>query len=133
MQDVPHYIELKTTEKPEDVEKDIEDDSVYIETKLETLSNHVDYSKNAFDGNYLVLETKFVGSYDWTEEEFCMVCKLPIKGSHDTGIVKCPYCGIKAHKKHLFEWMKIRKVCPFCRRDISRRSILHVKPSITPP
>ncbi len=127
MQDVPHYIELKTTEKPEDVEKDIEDDSVYIETKLETLSNHVDYSKNAFDGNYLVLQTKFVGSWDWTEEESCMVCKLPLERSH-AGIVKCPYCGTRAHKKHLFDWLKIRKACPFCRRELSERSVLHIEP-----
>ena len=34
---------------------------------------------------------------------------------------------VTTHKTHLFEWLKIRKVCPFCRRELSRRSIPHVK------
>ena len=124
----PHYIELIITEKPEDAEQDFQSDGIYVTTKFEMISDSIDHSKSVFDGNYLVLETKFVGSYDWTEEELCMVCKLPITRLYDAEIVKCPYCGMKAHKKHLFEWMKIRKVCPFCRREISSRSILHVKP-----
>ena len=124
----PHYIELIITEKPEDVEEDFQGDGIYFTTTFDTVTNNIDHSKSVFDGKYLVIETKFVGSYDWTEEEFCMVCKLPIKRSYNEGIVKCPYCGIKAHKKHLFEWMRIRKVCPFCRREISERTILHVKP-----
>ncbi len=124
----PHYIELIITEKPEDDEEDFQADGIYITTTFDTISNNIDHSTSVFDGNNLILETKFVGSYDWTEEEFCMVCKLPIKHSYNAGIVKCPYCGIKAHKQHLFEWMRIRKVCPFCRREISERTILHVKP-----
>ncbi len=123
MNNDPHYIELRTTEKSESVEKSIEGDGVYIETIFKTHSNHVDFSTNIFDGNYVALETRFIGSWDWTEEELCMVCKLPLK---HTGIVQCPYCGTKAHKKHLREWLKIRKACPFCRRELSERTVLNV-------
>jgi rubrerythrin len=127
MSDEARYIELKITEKPESAEDDSEGDGVYIKTTFETPSNHVDYSKNIFEGNYLVIETKFIGSWDWTEEELCMVCKLPLKRSHhDEDIVKCPYCGAKAHKKHLFDWLRIRNSCPFCRRELSKRSVLYL-------
>ena len=122
-----HYIELIITEKPEDNEEESQGDGIYITTTFDTISNNIDHSKSVFDGNYLVLETKFVGSYDWTEEEFCMVCKLPIKRSENAEIVKCPYCGTKAHKKHLFEWLKIRNACPFCRRELSKRSVLYME------
>jgi hypothetical protein len=123
-----HYIELILAEKPEGAEQDLQVDGNYVKTIFETISDNINHSKSVFDGNYLVLETKFVGSYDWTEDELCMVCKLPITRSHDASVVQCPFCGLKAHKKHLFEWMKIRKMCPYCRREISERSILHVKP-----
>ncbi|MFX1518823.1 MAG: hypothetical protein ACFFCD_02715 [Promethearchaeota archaeon] len=127
MYDEPHYVELKTTEKPESAEEDSEGDGIYVKTAFEMLSNHIDYSKNNFGGNYLVIETKFIGSWDWTEEELCMVCKLPLKRSHHADIVKCPYCGVKAHKTHLFDWLRIRNACPFCRRELSKRAVLYLE------
>ncbi len=46
----------------------------------------------------------------------CGTCKLLIGKGED--IIECPDCGSKNHRTHLLEWLKIRGVCPICKRKI---------------
>jgi len=46
----------------------------------------------------------------------CIICHLSINSSDE--IVQCPNCGVKAHKSHFLEWLKIKGRCPFCKSKI---------------
>jgi len=50
----------------------------------------------------------------------CPVCKGIIKPS-DTKI-KCPACGVEAHKDHFLEYIKIHGVCPNCNKKLSMKA-----------
>ncbi|MHA1976128.1 MAG: hypothetical protein ACW98F_01525 [Candidatus Hodarchaeales archaeon] len=49
-------------------------------------------------------------------EENCSVCRT-IVSDIDT-LVRCPECGSPAHYAHLAEWLKIRGICPICKKKI---------------
>lgn len=49
-------------------------------------------------------------------EEFCSVCRMKITLS--SNLVRCPECGSPAHYSHLAEWLKIRGVCPICKKRV---------------
>jgi len=49
-------------------------------------------------------------------EEFCSVCRMKITTPSD--LVRCPECGSPAHYTHLAEWLKIRGVCPICKKRV---------------
>lgn len=48
--------------------------------------------------------------------ESCMVCRHPIEKG-DT-ILICLYCHSQAHKSHLLDWLKEKRICPICRRKL---------------
>ena len=47
----------------------------------------------------------------------CMVCNLIINPSEEE-IIYCPYCNSPAHRSHLIEWIKIKGICPRCKKEI---------------
>lgn len=49
-------------------------------------------------------------------EEFCSVCRMKI--SDPSTLVRCPDCGSPAHYSHIAEWLKIRGVCPICKKRV---------------
>ncbi|UCE13958.1 MAG: E3 ubiquitin protein ligase [Candidatus Heimdallarchaeota archaeon] len=49
-------------------------------------------------------------------EEFCSVCRMNI--SEPSSLVRCPDCGSPAHYTHIAEWLKIRGVCPICKKRV---------------
>ena len=65
---------------------------------------------------------EIIGEWDWTKRERCIVCNLPIKQDEMRG--RCPDCGHSAHLDHLLEWIKIKGICPFCKRSITADKIL---------
>ncbi|MHA1972169.1 MAG: hypothetical protein ACTSW1_04185 [Candidatus Hodarchaeales archaeon] len=48
--------------------------------------------------------------------ETCVVCRNVI--SDTSAMVRCPECGSPAHYSHLAEWLKMRGVCPICKKRI---------------
>ncbi|MHA1144488.1 MAG: hypothetical protein ACTSRW_07110 [Candidatus Helarchaeota archaeon] len=64
-----------------------------------------------------------VGKWDWNEKKKCIVCNLIIKDDDDE-IVTCPHCRKQAHKKHMLDWLKIRAVCPNCKKKIRQRDLI---------
>ncbi|MHA1225731.1 MAG: hypothetical protein ACTSR2_01270 [Candidatus Hodarchaeales archaeon] len=48
--------------------------------------------------------------------ESCVVCRNVI--SDISTMVRCPECGSPAHYSHLAEWLKMRGVCPICKKRI---------------
>ncbi len=49
-------------------------------------------------------------------EEYCSVCRMTV--SESSLLVRCPECGTPAHYSHLAEWLKIRGVCPICKKKV---------------
>ncbi|MFX1449297.1 MAG: RING finger domain-containing protein [Promethearchaeota archaeon] len=44
----------------------------------------------------------------------CSICLLKIGASEE--ILRCPHCNSIAHKSHLLEWLKVKGVCPVCKK-----------------
>lgn len=70
----------------------------------------------------MITGIKEVGTWDWTKEERCIVCGLPIREGQEK--VYCPNCGNPAHYAHLAEWVKVKGVCPLCRKRIPLRRLV---------
>ncbi|WP_455141032.1 hypothetical protein [Candidatus Hodarchaeum mangrovi] len=49
-------------------------------------------------------------------QESCIVCRAIINNRES--LVRCPECGSPAHYAHLAEWLKIRGVCPICKKRV---------------
>ena len=52
----------------------------------------------------------------------CPVCMATIEFGDD--FVKCPHCNTLAHRSHLLEWIKIKGICPVCRKILKDIDIL---------
>jgi hypothetical protein len=59
-----------------------------------------------------------IGSFSWVERKptVCMICKLPLKKTHD--ISRCPMCHNLFHAEHIFEWLKVKGKCPVCLQNL---------------
>ncbi|NHJ33310.1 MAG: hypothetical protein FK732_10630 [Asgard group archaeon] len=55
--------------------------------------------------------------YVSNKEPRCMVSGLNINFDEDK-VVACPYCSNVAKKPMLVEWLKVKGICPMCRRNI---------------
>ena len=62
------------------------------------------------------MERPVVDTFQAEIEEFCSVCRMKI--TDPTILVRCPDCGTPAHYSHLAEWLKIRGVCPICKKKV---------------
>jgi hypothetical protein len=51
----------------------------------------------------------------------CAVCNLDIVSGELFS--KCPYCNVLSHREHLLEWIKIRGMCPNCKKKLSEIEI----------
>ncbi|WXG44604.1 MAG: hypothetical protein WED04_11320 [Promethearchaeati archaeon SRVP18_Atabeyarchaeia-1] len=49
----------------------------------------------------------------------CMICGMQIKGSDIA--VRCPYCGNRAHRIHMLEWLHVKDYCPVCQRHLDEQ------------
>jgi hypothetical protein len=47
----------------------------------------------------------------------CPICTVPLQFGDD--FVKCPHCKTFAHRDHLLEWIKIKGICPMCRKPLT--------------
>lgn len=65
---------------------------------------------------------EIIGEWNWNKREQCIVCNLPIKDSDEIG--RCPECKHAAHKDHFLEWIKIKGICPFCKRKVRADKLL---------
>ncbi|MBD3196543.1 MAG: hypothetical protein GF317_15900 [Candidatus Lokiarchaeota archaeon] len=50
----------------------------------------------------------------------CSVCGKNIEIFDD--VAGCPLCEAKAHKDHLFDWIKMKNSCPVCKKRLSLSS-----------
>ena len=72
---------------------------------------------------YVIRSIKTVARWDWTKKAMhkCVVCNLVIKPGQLK--VQCPFCKKFAHQDHLFEWLKSRGTCPYCKKRLDRRNV----------
>jgi rubrerythrin len=70
---------------------------------------------NDIPDRFTILE-ETLGEWDWATVERCIVCNLAIKKEEPIG--RCTQCGHPGHLDHFQEWIKIKGVCPFCKRKI---------------
>ena len=66
---------------------------------------------------FIIGSEELIGEWDWNKVDRCIVCNLSIK--KEERIAHCPSCGHPAHRDHLLEWIKIKGICPFCKRKIT--------------
>ncbi|MHA1648999.1 MAG: hypothetical protein ACTSYB_02305 [Candidatus Helarchaeota archaeon] len=52
--------------------------------------------------------------------EQCPICKSAIAARDE--IIQCPACGVKAHKDHFLEYIKIHGTCPKCQKRLSMKA-----------
>jgi predicted RNA-binding Zn-ribbon protein involved in translation (DUF1610 family) len=50
----------------------------------------------------------------------CMVCNLEINKNEEA--LWCPFCGNKAHKAHMLEWLHVKNYCPMCHRQLDEHN-----------
>ena len=56
-------------------------------------------------------------------------CAICIEGFEEEQIIKKLYCSHIFHRKCLKEWLKINKICPLCRSDLTNwYFILYISP-----
>ena len=51
--------------------------------------------------------------------ELCPICKSIMSAKETT--ISCPSCGVKAHKDHFLEYIKIHGTCPKCGKRLSMK------------
>jgi endogenous inhibitor of DNA gyrase (YacG/DUF329 family) len=51
----------------------------------------------------------------------CMICNLEIRESEE--VLWCPFCGNKAHKIHLLEWLHVKNYCPICNSHLNEKEL----------
>ena len=108
--------------------------SSFVTNTFNTLtpnSIHIRRRNNLNRNNYLTINTennnflkKFqsvcteenYSSKKYTEENLCGICLEKFKENDDILILPCNH---KFHKECIIKWMKIRKFCPFDKKDIS--------------
>ena len=71
---------------------------------------------NEVPDRFIVSSEEIIGEWDWNKRERCIVCNLPINNSDKIG--RCPKCSHSAHLDHFLEWIKIKGICPFCKRKL---------------
>ncbi len=67
-------------------------------------------------GRFSQVETSTAEIFQAEVEEFCSVCRMKI--TDPSTLIRCPDCGSPAHYSHLAEWLKIRGVCPICKKKV---------------
>jgi hypothetical protein len=77
---------------------------------------------NKIPNRFVISSEEIIGEWDWNRRERCIVCNLPI--AQEEKLARCPDCGHSAHLEHLLEWIKIKGVCPYCKRTISAEKII---------
>lgn len=85
---------------------DIKDDSKSFLLGLENLDSA------SFDSGKRILSLSQVPA-------ICPVCKGVLKPSDSK--IKCPACGINAHRDHFLEYVKIHGKCPNCDKKLSMK------------
>ncbi|MFX0096865.1 MAG: ADP-ribosylation factor-like protein [Candidatus Hodarchaeota archaeon] len=56
--------------------------------------------------------------------ENCIVCLLPIRPGEE--VIDCPKCGGLAHRNEILEWVKTKRKCPFCMREVTIRELVDI-------
>ncbi|MHA1276512.1 MAG: hypothetical protein ACTSQI_03045 [Candidatus Helarchaeota archaeon] len=77
---------------------------------------------NSIADRFIISSEEIIGEWDWRKKEKCSVCNLPIKSGAKTG--GCPYCGHRAHLDHILEWIKIKGICPHCKRKLRAEKLI---------
>lgn len=65
---------------------------------------------------------RVVGEWFWDQK--CVVCLNEVKPGED--VVMCPICGSMGHKGHFLEWLKVKAICPNCKRNLRERDLRNV-------
>jgi len=63
-----------------------------------------------------------IGEWDWDQR--CIVCLNEVKP--DEKVVSCPFCGKTGHKDHFLEWVKVKAICPNCKKNIRESELTNV-------
>ena len=50
----------------------------------------------------------------------CIVCMLELFPSEKSRIITTPCCGVLAHEEHIVMWLKRKKICPNCKKSLTR-------------
>ena len=72
---------------------------------------------------FIISSDEIIGEWDWNKKERCIVCSLVIDEKKGQ-VAKCPECGHAAHLDHFLEWLKIKGICPYCKRKISPSNLV---------
>jgi len=67
------------------------------------------------------LKLKIVGEWIWDQK--CVVCLGEVKPGDD--VVVCPSCGAMGHRGHFLELLKVKAICPNCKRNIRERDLMN--------
>ncbi|MEM1659156.1 MAG: hypothetical protein QXK94_09000 [Candidatus Jordarchaeales archaeon] len=59
---------------------------------------------------------------EWFWDRKCVVCLCEVKPSED--ILTCPFCGAIGHRSHFLEWLKVKALCPNCKKSLKERDVL---------
>ncbi|MHA1265225.1 MAG: RING finger domain-containing protein [Candidatus Helarchaeota archaeon] len=78
--------------------------------------------RNEIPMRFIIASDVLIGEWDWNKKEQCIVCNLPIMDSDTLG--RCPECHHAAHLDHFQEWLKIKGICPFCKRKVKMKDLL---------
>ena len=102
-------------------------EQVFVRKKSnEQLIKPVSFSKEYicyFCGNPIEVDAKICPSCQ-NNVIHCNVCKLPITFGQEVG--KCSFCEVKGHLTHFQEWVKIKGICPNCKKKLPVEGIVPV-------
>ncbi|MCG3220812.1 MAG: hypothetical protein H7641_05470 [Candidatus Heimdallarchaeota archaeon] len=54
------------------------------------------------------------------ESNKCYFCKLDLKKESKKQIIELKCCGMKAHKREIFQWYLQKTYCPSCLKEDSK-------------
>ncbi|MFX1512788.1 MAG: RING finger domain-containing protein [Promethearchaeota archaeon] len=102
---------LKPKLKPKDLEQPEEASEI---VKIHPLSLLL-FPLPDLESTFIKLTPRSLGDWEWKKKRVkCMVCWGAIKDD-DKNIISCPSCGRMAHRAHITNWLKSKRVCPSCR------------------
>jgi rRNA maturation endonuclease Nob1 len=69
-----------------------------------------------------ITEEKEVCPECGAKQRRCTVCQTFV--GQKERYLQCPYCKQIAHRSHILEWLKVKGICPYCKRKLQRRKLV---------
>ena len=78
------------------------------------------------EDRFILGKISFLGEWNWHKQDKCIVCGLPIKYEQKDEKLYCPHCRNPAHRTHLLEWIKLKGICPLCRKKLNISDLISI-------